>query len=160
MVITAVFDVCFHGNGLSLYLFYVSKVTDLFMLQDFAETTMNELLGWYGYDKVDEGDTEKLDLQQFAPSAGRGENYHPSGGRGENYAPSGGRNSVLTPSEQRERDSSSRNSVDSVGQISSDGSSGTVGLHSIRISTSQLAFYSHKNNVRQHRYSLLTLYSY
>ena len=86
---------------------------------------MNELLGWYGYDKVDEGDTEKLDLQQFAPSAGRGENYHPSGGR----------NSVLTPSEQRERDSSSRNSVDSVGQISSDGSSGTVGYHYIRIHT-------------------------
>ena len=105
----------FHGNGLSL------------LLQDFAETTMNELLGWYGYDKVDEGDTEKLDLHQFAPSGGRGENYHPSGIRGENYAPPGGRNNVLTPSEQRERDSSSRNSVDSVGQISSDGSSGTVG---------------------------------
>ena len=120
---------CFHGDGfISLYLFSVSMVTDVSLcLQDFAETTMNELLGLYGYDKVDEGDTEKLDLQQFAPSAGRGENYHPSGGRGENYTPSGGRNSVLTPSEQRERDSSSRNSVDSVGQISSDGSSGTVG---------------------------------
>ncbi len=31
---------------------------------------MNELLGWYGYDKVNEGDTEKLDLQQFTPSGG------------------------------------------------------------------------------------------
>ena len=100
------------------YICGTSMVTDVLLyLQDFAETTMNELLGWYGYDKVDEGDTEKLDLQQFAPSSGRGENYTPSGRR----------NSVLTPSEQRERDSSSRNSVDSVGQISSDGSTGTVG---------------------------------
>ena len=103
---------------------------------------MNELLGWYGYDKVDEGDTEKLDLHQFTPSGGRGENYHPSSGRGENYTtttPSGGsggglRSGVLTPGgsggeqmqQHRERDSSSRNSVDSVGQISSDGSTGRV----------------------------------
>ena len=138
MVIMAVFVLYFHGNGLSLYLLCVSMVTDLTLcLQDFAETTMNELLGWYGYDKVDEGDTEKLDLQQFAPSAGRGKNYTPSGGR----------NSVLTPSEQR--DSSSRNSVDSVGQISSDGSSGTVGLHSIRINTSQLTFHSYNKNASQ-----------
>ena len=83
---------------------------------------MNELLGWYGYDKVDEGDTEKLDLQQFTPSGARSENYNLSSGRGENYTPSGGRTSTLTPGEQRERDSSSRNSVDSIGQLSSDGS--------------------------------------
>ena len=31
---------------------------------------MNELLGWYGYDKVDEQDTEKLSLDQFAGKDG------------------------------------------------------------------------------------------
>ena len=36
------------------------------LLQNFAETTMNELLAWYGYDKVDEQDTEQLKLPQFA----------------------------------------------------------------------------------------------
>ena len=33
--------------------------------QDFAENTMNELLGWYGYDKVEEGETENLHLERF-----------------------------------------------------------------------------------------------
>ena len=93
---------------------------------------MNELLGWYGYDKVDEGDTEKLDLQQFTPSGARSENYNSSGGSSENYTPSGGRSSaVLTPGEQRERDNSSRNSVDSIGQLSSDGSGGNLILSQI-----------------------------
>ena len=36
--------------------------------QDYAETTMNELLGWYGYDKVDSADTQHLNLQQFTDS--------------------------------------------------------------------------------------------
>ncbi|XP_077977796.1 uncharacterized protein LOC144433365 [Glandiceps talaboti] len=35
-------------------------------MRDFAENTMNELLGWYGYDKVDETDTQGLQLNHFA----------------------------------------------------------------------------------------------
>ena len=38
--------------------------------QDFAETTMNELLGWYGYtDKVDQQDTAQLTLTSYRPSS-------------------------------------------------------------------------------------------
>lgn len=38
-------------------------------VQDYAETTMNELLGWYGYGKaVDSEDTDRLDLKRFAAS--------------------------------------------------------------------------------------------
>ncbi|XP_035217472.1 sine oculis-binding protein homolog A-like isoform X2 [Stegodyphus dumicola] len=33
---------------------------------DYAETTMNELLGWYGYEKVDSRDTQGLNLTHFA----------------------------------------------------------------------------------------------
>ena len=37
--------------------------------QDYAESTMNELLGWYGYDNaVDSDDTQDLDLQRFSIS--------------------------------------------------------------------------------------------
>ncbi|KAK7503273.1 hypothetical protein BaRGS_00005538, partial [Batillaria attramentaria] len=37
-------------------------------IKDFAETTMNELLGWYGYtDKVDHQDTAQLSLNNFRP---------------------------------------------------------------------------------------------
>jgi len=35
------------------------------MLQEYAETAMNEFLGWYGYDKVDSKDTQGLDLHHF-----------------------------------------------------------------------------------------------
>ena len=35
-------------------------------LQEYAETAMNELLGWYGYDKVDSRDTQGLNLHHFA----------------------------------------------------------------------------------------------
>ncbi|KAG0430814.1 hypothetical protein HPB47_022356 [Ixodes persulcatus] len=39
-------------------------------VQDYAETTMNELLGWYGYEKaVDSRDTQGLNLTHFAPSS-------------------------------------------------------------------------------------------
>ena len=39
-------------------------------MQDFAETTMNELLGWYGYtDKVDQHDTAQLTLTSYRPSS-------------------------------------------------------------------------------------------
>ncbi|CAL1288835.1 unnamed protein product [Larinioides sclopetarius] len=34
--------------------------------KDYAETTMNELLGWYGYEKVDSRDTQGLNLTHFA----------------------------------------------------------------------------------------------
>lgn len=37
---------------------------DLF--QEYAETAMNELLGWYGYDKLDSRDTQGLNLHHFA----------------------------------------------------------------------------------------------
>lgn len=32
------------------------------MLQSFAENTMNELLGWYGYDKVELRDSDNLEI--------------------------------------------------------------------------------------------------
>ncbi|KAG8287800.1 hypothetical protein J6590_030363 [Homalodisca vitripennis] len=35
---------------------------------EYAETAMNELLGWYGYGKVDSRDTQGLKLQHFASS--------------------------------------------------------------------------------------------
>ncbi|KAG8200074.1 hypothetical protein JTE90_001931 [Oedothorax gibbosus] len=35
-------------------------------IKDYAETTMNELLGWYGYEKVDSRDTQGLNLTHFA----------------------------------------------------------------------------------------------
>ncbi|XP_070189354.1 sine oculis-binding protein homolog [Littorina saxatilis] len=39
-------------------------------IKDFAETTMNELLGWYGYtDKVDQQDTAQLSLTSYRPSS-------------------------------------------------------------------------------------------
>lgn len=31
-------------------------------LQSFAESTMNELLGWYGYDKVELRDSDNLEM--------------------------------------------------------------------------------------------------
>lgn len=31
-------------------------------MQSFAENTMNELLGWYGYDKVELRDSDNLDM--------------------------------------------------------------------------------------------------
>lgn len=34
----------------------------LFVLQSFAENTMNELLGWYGYDKVELRDSDNLEI--------------------------------------------------------------------------------------------------
>lgn len=39
-----------------------------FFFQEYAETAMNELLGWYGYDKVDSRDTKGLNLHHFAAS--------------------------------------------------------------------------------------------
>lgn len=35
------------------------------LLQEYAATTMSELLGWYGYDKVDSGCTRSLNLDHF-----------------------------------------------------------------------------------------------
>ncbi|XP_060072895.1 sine oculis-binding protein homolog [Ylistrum balloti] len=34
-------------------------------IKDYAENTMNELLGWYGYDKVNSADTEHLNLERY-----------------------------------------------------------------------------------------------
>ena len=36
-----------------------------FLFQNYAENTMNELLGWYGYDKVDTEDTQNLSIPVF-----------------------------------------------------------------------------------------------
>lgn len=34
-------------------------------MQTFAESTMNELLGWYGYDKVELRDSEANDMRNY-----------------------------------------------------------------------------------------------
>lgn len=42
---------------------FVLRLTSrLSVLQSFAENTMNELLGWYGYDKVELRDSDNLDI--------------------------------------------------------------------------------------------------
>ncbi|KAG8013514.1 Sine oculis-binding protein-like protein [Nibea albiflora] len=42
---------------------FVLRLTgQLFALQSFAENTMNELLGWYGYDKVELRDSDNLEI--------------------------------------------------------------------------------------------------
>lgn len=43
---------------------YLPLVTHF--LQEYAETAMNELLGWYGYEKLDSRDTQGLNLHHFA----------------------------------------------------------------------------------------------
>ncbi|XP_078619250.1 uncharacterized protein LOC144886488 isoform X1 [Branchiostoma floridae x Branchiostoma japonicum] len=48
------------------------KSKDEVEFKDFAEHTMNELLGWYGYDKVDKADTENLDLKKFTATVDQG----------------------------------------------------------------------------------------
>lgn len=46
-------------------------------MQDYAETTMNELLGWYGYGKaVGSKDTDQLDLKRFASTESNAEERH------------------------------------------------------------------------------------
>ncbi|GFQ91123.1 hypothetical protein TNCT_377851 [Trichonephila clavata] len=49
-------------------------------IKDYAETTMNELLGWYGYEKVDSRDTQGLNLTHFASnnSSATGNTNNPS----------------------------------------------------------------------------------
>ena len=42
-----------------------------FLFQDFAENTMNELLGWYGYEGVDTCDTQNLNLRRFGNNSDR-----------------------------------------------------------------------------------------
>lgn len=37
-------------------------INELLVLQSFAENTMNELLGWYGYDKVELRDSDNLEI--------------------------------------------------------------------------------------------------
>lgn len=37
-------------------------IDELLVLQSFAENTMNELLGWYGYDKVELRDSDNLEI--------------------------------------------------------------------------------------------------
>ncbi|KAK2581357.1 hypothetical protein KPH14_008123 [Odynerus spinipes] len=39
-------------------------------IREYAATAMSELLGWYGYEKVDSGCTRGLNLDHFAPVAG------------------------------------------------------------------------------------------
>lgn len=36
-----------------------------FSFQNFAENTMNELLGWYGYDKVELKDGEDIEFRSY-----------------------------------------------------------------------------------------------
>lgn len=50
-------------NGIPVWRPLSSGLTPrLFVLQSFAENTMNELLGWYGYDKVELRDSDSLDI--------------------------------------------------------------------------------------------------
>lgn len=37
----------------------------LLLFQNFAENTMNELLGWYGYDKVELKDGEDIEFRSY-----------------------------------------------------------------------------------------------
>lgn len=46
-----------------------------FKLKDFAETAMNELLGWYGYDSVE---ITKNKMQQNRPNGSRERSSSPS----------------------------------------------------------------------------------
>lgn len=39
--------------------------------QSFAENTMNELLGWYGYDKVELRDSDDLDIRSYPDGEAR-----------------------------------------------------------------------------------------
>lgn len=41
------------------------------LLQEYAATAMSELLGWYGYDKVDSGCTKSLNLDHFTSISDR-----------------------------------------------------------------------------------------
>lgn len=43
---------------------YIRKQPMLFF-QNFAENTMNELLGWYGYDKVELKDGEDIEFRSY-----------------------------------------------------------------------------------------------
>lgn len=36
-----------------------------FLSQSFAENTMNELLGWYGYDKVELRDSDDIEIRNY-----------------------------------------------------------------------------------------------
>lgn len=37
----------------------------MLLFQNFAENTMNELLGWYGYDKVELKDGEDIEFRNY-----------------------------------------------------------------------------------------------
>lgn len=39
----------------------------ILLFQNFAENTMNELLGWYGYDKVELKDGEDIEFRNYPP---------------------------------------------------------------------------------------------
>lgn len=52
-------------SDLCLKSFVLSPFCLLFVLQSFAENTMNELLGWYGYDKVELRDSDNLDIGEM-----------------------------------------------------------------------------------------------
>lgn len=43
---------------------YIKKKPTL-LFQNFAENTMNELLGWYGYDKVELKDGEDIEFRSY-----------------------------------------------------------------------------------------------
>ena len=66
-IVFAKFNRCTFMNALFLFCFFF--IIFVFILQDYAESTMNELLGWYGYDNaVDSDDTQDLDLHRFSSS--------------------------------------------------------------------------------------------
>ncbi|XP_045065051.1 sine oculis-binding protein homolog A-like isoform X3 [Coregonus clupeaformis] len=75
-------------------------------MKSFAENTMNELLGWYGYDKVDLRDQDNIDIRNYPDGEVQHisvlkENYLPKipGGSGENsdVSPNQANSSHSTP---------------------------------------------------------------
>lgn len=81
-------------------------------MQEYAETAMNELLGWYGYDKMNTGETQALNLSLFSAST----SFSPRSKRRHAAAAA----AVIAPSSDG---SSSCSSEDSIGGGNSAGSS-------------------------------------
>lgn len=56
-------------DGLSPVTYMIRDLFFFFLsispLQTFAESTMNELLGWYGYDKVELRDSEATEMRNY-----------------------------------------------------------------------------------------------
>lgn len=52
-------------HSLQIIIDYRIEQQLLLLFQNFAENTMNELLGWYGYDKVELKDGEDIEFRSY-----------------------------------------------------------------------------------------------